>query len=71
MSLNRLGDLGVQPLLKALSKNSTLVTLDISSNHLGEPSAHSLAEVSSTENGGEGGGGRRAPCLYINSTYPW
>lgn len=46
LSLNWLGDLGVQPVLKALGKNTMLVTLDISSNNIGEPSAPVLAEVS-------------------------
>ena len=43
--MNWLGDLGVQPLLKALCKNSSLTSLDISNNNIGEASAPALAEV--------------------------
>lgn len=42
---NRLGDEGVQPILKALMKNVTLISLDISSNDFGEPSASLMSEV--------------------------
>ena len=52
ISMNWLGDLGVQPLLKALCKNSTLQILDISSNNIGEPSAPALAEVRVWSGGG-------------------
>ena len=45
MCMNRLGDVGVQPLLKALCKNTTLSVLDISSNHIGVAAAPALSEV--------------------------
>ena len=41
----RLGDEGIQPVLKALMKNLTLISLDISSNDFGEPSASLMSEV--------------------------
>ena len=41
----RLGDEGAQPILKALLKNTTLTTLNLSSNDIGEPSAPALSEV--------------------------
>ena len=41
----RLGDEGAQPILKALLKNSTLTTLNLGSNDIGEPSAPALSEV--------------------------
>ena len=41
----RLGDEGVQPILKALMKNATLVSLDLSSNDFGEATASILSEV--------------------------
>lgn len=45
LRMNRLGDEGVQPILKALLKNSTLISLNIGSNNFGEPSAPALAEM--------------------------
>ena len=41
----RLGDEGAQPILKALLKNTTLTTLNLGSNNIGEPSAPALSEV--------------------------
>ena len=46
ISMNRLEDIGVQPILKSLMKNKSLLILNISSNDIGEASAPALAEVS-------------------------
>lgn len=43
--LLRLGDEGVQPLLKSLLTNSTLVSLNLGSNDFTEASAPALTEV--------------------------
>lgn len=48
--LYRLGDEGIQPVLKALMKNLTLISLDISSNDFGEPSASLMSEVNTCNN---------------------
>ena len=41
----RLGDEGAQPIFKALMKNTTLQSLNISSNGIGDTAAPVLAEV--------------------------
>eukprot|EP00731_Ephydatia_muelleri_P020256 Em0012g1081a len=44
-ALNKLGDEGAQPIFKALMKNMTLQSLNISSNSIGDIAAPMLAEV--------------------------
>lgn len=46
IKMNNLDDEGVQPFLKALLKNSTLICLDVGSNCVGESTAPALSEVS-------------------------
>ncbi len=49
LRLNRLGDEGVQSIVRALQdKNTTLSTLNVGSNGMGETSAHALSEVRQT-----------------------
>ena len=45
LRMNSLSDEGVQPIFKALYKNTTLVTLNVGSNNIGESSAPVLSEV--------------------------
>ena len=46
--MSRLGDEGVQPVLKSLLTNCTLTSLHVGSNDFTEASAPALADVSAT-----------------------